>query len=57
MFEHVCVLIPAFKPDEELFSLVTNLKKIGFSDILIVNDGSGPAFDIFFRHSGTRIAK
>ena len=43
-----CILIPAFMPDTRMISLIEQLKVHGFSDILVVNDGSGPAFDPVF---------
>ncbi len=43
------ILIPAYKPGEKLVELVTELLKLGVQSIIIVNDGSGPAFDNCFR--------
>ncbi len=44
----VSVIIPAYKPDQKLLSTLDELTKIGFSDILVVDDGSGESFaDIF----------
>ena len=40
----VSVIIPAYKPDQKLIKTLTNLVEIGFSDILVVDDGSGEAF-------------
>lgn len=41
------VLIPAYEPDEQLISLAKRLKDAGFA-VVVVNDGSGPAYqDIF----------
>lgn len=45
------VLIPAYEPDEQLVRLTRRLKEAGM-DILVVNDGSGPAYeDVFARVS------
>ena len=45
----VSVIIPAYKPDEKLISTLNDLVRTGFSDILVVDDGSGadfaPVFD------------
>ena len=37
------ILIPAYKPDELMIELLTDLKKEGF-DIVVVNDGSGDEY-------------
>lgn len=43
------VLIPAYEPDEQLITLTRRLKEAGL-EVLVVNDGSGPAYrDIFTR--------
>lgn len=39
---NIPVLIPAYKPTEVLLTVVKNLLAIGLSDLIIVNDGSGP---------------
>lgn len=44
----VSVIIPAYKPDEKLIKLLGELVTIGFTDILVVNDGSGEAFAPIF---------
>ncbi len=41
------ILIPAYKPDEQLVLLTERLSAIGLS-ILVVNDGSGSEFNGFF---------
>jgi len=45
----VPVLIPAYEPEPALLSTVAALHELGFSRIVVVNDGSGPAFDPVFR--------
>lgn len=40
----VSVIIPAYKPDEKLIKLLGELVSRGFSDIIVVDDGSGEAF-------------
>ena len=41
------VLIPAYEPGEELLPLTKQLKEAGFA-IVVVNDGSGPAYQEIF---------
>ena len=41
------IVIPAYKPDSTLVSLAQTLRKAG-SEIIIVNDGSGPSFTHIF---------
>src|ERR1700759_3388312 len=36
------VLIPAYQPGEHLLILVAQLTELGFRNIIVVNDGSGP---------------
>lgn len=36
----ICILIPALNPDERLLELIDSLVKLGFRDIIVVNDGS-----------------
>lgn len=48
MMKKVSVIIPAYKPDEKLISTLNDLAEIGFSDILVVDDGSGAEFDELF---------
>lgn len=42
------VLIPAYKPDEKMIDLIRKLIDAGFTRLLVVNDGSGSAFDSYF---------
>lgn len=44
----ISVIIPAYKPDEKLLSTIEELIKTGFSDILVVNDGSGEEYKAIF---------
>ena len=46
--ERITVLIPAYKPDEKMLVTLDELIKAGFSDILVVNDGSGEEFETIF---------
>ena len=43
------VVIPAYKPDEKLPEVIRALQASGLSDVVVVNDGSGAAFDPVFR--------
>ena len=42
--KQVSVIIPAYKPDEKLIATLNGLVGTGFTDILVVDDGSGEAF-------------
>lgn len=42
------ILIPAYKPNEKMLELIRKLMGLGFSRILVVDDGSGPEYDIYF---------
>ncbi|MGB7963602.1 MAG: bifunctional glycosyltransferase family 2/GtrA family protein [Propionicimonas sp.] len=42
------VLIPSFEPDERLLSLVSDLVLVEGLQVLVVDDGSGPAFAHYF---------
>lgn len=44
----ITVVLPSLNPTQKLVSTVKGLVEEGFSDIIIVNDGSGPDFDKFF---------
>lgn len=44
------ILIPALNPDKELIQYIQELKRNGFDDIIVVNDGSSVEhLDIFER--------
>ena len=42
------IIIPAYKPDEKLISLLDELKELTPARILVVNDASGEAYDDIF---------
>ena len=44
----VAILIPAYRPDRTLVSVLEQLAGTGFPNIVVVNDGSGPAYDSVF---------
>lgn len=45
----ISIVIPAYQPDDKVISTVTELVKAGFSDILVVNDGSDAACGKIFK--------
>jgi glycosyltransferase involved in cell wall biosynthesis len=52
MFENLRVIIPAYKPDNILFSLVEELSERKFH-IIVVNDGSGVVYQKLFQSIAT----
>ncbi len=46
--KHITVIVPSLNPDEKLLGVVEGLLAVGFSDILLVNDGSKPECVHFF---------
>lgn len=44
----VSVIIPAYKPDEKLITTINGLISIGFTDIIVIDDGSGEQFEPVF---------
>ena len=45
----VPIIIPAYEPDERLIELLQELRRNHISPIIVVNDGSGPKYEIFFK--------
>lgn len=45
----VAILIPAYKPDEKLFSLVSELRQKSQEPIVVVNDGNALDLELFSR--------
>ena len=43
------VIIPAYEPDEKLLDLLSSLKEAGIENIVVVDDGSGSAYQHLFR--------
>ena len=41
--ENITVIVPSLNPDEKLMQVVQGLLRVGFRDILLVNDGSDAA--------------
>ena len=50
----VSVVIPAYKPDEKLLTLIDELTAVGFSDIIVVDDGGGRDFAPIFESVAKR---
>lgn len=48
----ITVIIPAYKPSRYLISTLKSLKDEGFSDFLVVDDGSGSEYSEIFREAG-----
>lgn len=46
--QNVSLIVPAYEPDEKLISAIPLLKKAGFCDIIIVNDGSSASCNRIF---------
>ena len=46
--ERVTVIVPSYQPDEKLESVVSGLERMGFDDIIVVDDGSSPEKKKFF---------
>lgn len=44
----IVIIIPSYKPDGKLIEVVNGVLAKGFTDILVVNDGSGSDFDAIF---------
>lgn len=48
------VVIPAYKPDRKLLVLLAQLHIRGFDRIVVVDDGSGPDYQIFFEEAAAQ---
>ncbi len=48
-FSKICLLIPAYNPDNRLISIVSELYKLKFCKIIIVNDGSNESCSLIFQ--------
>lgn len=49
MINSVSVIIPAYKPDEKMINTLNELVSAGFTDLLVVDDGSGEEYHELFR--------
>ena len=46
--KQIPIVIPSYEPDEKLLSLLKRLRENGFTNIVVVDDGSGEAYARFF---------
>lgn len=49
--KNMSVILPSYRPDEKLFAVLEGLTQKGFTDIIVVNDGSGSDFHRFFERA------
>ena len=49
MIENVCLIVPAYNPDEELFLSFLDKAVEKFSNIIVINDGSNDSCDYIFQ--------
>lgn len=47
-YDSIAVLIPAYKPDERLITLVDDLRAAGFTRLVVIDDGGGAAYQHIF---------
>ena len=46
--DNVVIMIPAYNPDEKFITFVKNLRDSGYTDIIVINDGSRKDTEHFF---------
>ena len=51
------VLIPAYKPDERMISLIVALGALGFARLIVVDDGNGEGYEALFERARAAGAK
>ena len=47
----VTAIVPSYKPDEKLAGVLRDLAAAGFERIIVVDDGSGPEYETYFRQA------
>lgn len=47
-YQKAVIIIPSLSPDEKLITLLSDLTKAGFTDLVLVNDGSSAEYDQYF---------
>ena len=47
----VTAIVPSYKPDEKLAGVLRDLTAAGFERIIVVDDGSGPEYEAYFRQA------
>ncbi len=52
--KEIPIVIPSYEPDEKLLGLLDDLDKAGFARIVIVDDGSGAAYEHYFEEAEER---
>ena len=50
---NICVVLPSLDPDTKLFTVIDGLLEYGFTDIVLVNDGSKPENLHYFETAAT----
>ena len=53
-YKQIPVIIPSLEPDEKLPRLLEQLHEAGIQNIVLVDDGSGPAYAHFFEEAQKR---
>lgn len=53
-YKRIPLIIPSLEPDEKLPRLLDELKAAGIENIVLVDDGSGPAYAPFFEDAARR---
>jgi len=48
VFDKVTVVIPSYKPDEKLLSTLSSVLSVGFTDVVVVDDGGGEKYAPIF---------
>lgn len=51
--KHISVILPSLDPDEKLITVIDGLLQYGFTDIVLVNDGSKPEKLHYFEQAAT----
>lgn len=52
--EKIGIIIPSFEPDEKLLSIVGDLHKQNFQNLILINDGSSDEYDHFFEDASVK---
>lgn len=51
--KNMSVILPSYQPDEKLLTVLNGLIQKGFSNIIVVNDGSGISYDALFEKASS----
>jgi glycosyltransferase involved in cell wall biosynthesis len=52
---NLAVVIPSLEPDQNLLDYIEQLKELGFTNIILVDDGSGPKYSQIFSSAKLRL--